>query len=232
MKVKQFRYGLDNFSYLIHGDRVAVAIDGGAVREIFSYLKTQDLTLTYITVTHSHPDHTAGSHELLNGSGATCLDTQALLEKKAIDLGGELIHVYHTPGHTRDSITFHAEDKLITGDTLFNGTVGNCFSGDLRSFYQSIKMILEFPGEYIVYAGHDYVEESMAFAKRLEPNNADIDLFLKKYNPAHLFSTLFEERKINPYLRFNEPHIISLLQKRGLPVETEYQRWESLMSIE
>jgi hydroxyacylglutathione hydrolase len=232
MKIKQFRYGLDNFSYLIHGDRFAIAIDGGAVHEIFFYVENMGLNLKYITETHSHPDHTAGTHELLKGSGAAHLNPRMLINERALELGGDLIHIYHTPGHTRDSVTFQVDDKLITGDTLFNGTVGNCFSGDLRSFYQSIKMILEFPDEFIVYAGHDYVKESLDFAKRLEPNNVDIDLYLKKYDPDHVFSTLLEERKINPYLRFNEASVISLLEKRGLPVETEYERWESLMSIE
>jgi hydroxyacylglutathione hydrolase len=121
---------------------------------------------------------------------------------------------------------------LITGDTLFNGTVGNCFSGDLKRFYDSIKLLMGFPGETIIYAGHDYVLESMAFAKNLEPDNHDIDLFLKKYDPDHVFSTMDEEMKINPYLRFNESKIITLLEEKGLPVATEYERWESLMSIE
>ena len=121
---------------------------------------------------------------------------------------------------------------LITGDTLFNGTVGNCFSGDLKRFYDSIKLLMGFPGETIIYAGHDYVQESMAFAKNLEPDNRDIDLFLKKYDPEHVYSTIDEELKINPYLRFNESKIITLLKSKGLPVATEYERWESLMSIE
>jgi hypothetical protein len=37
---------------------------------------------------------------------------------------------------------------------------------------------------------------------------------------------------INPYLKFNDSHMIDILQQKGLAVETEYQRWESLMSLE
>jgi hydroxyacylglutathione hydrolase len=90
---------------------------------------------------------------------------------------------------------------------------------------------MEFPGETIVYAGHDYVEEYMEFAKQLEPDNTHIERFLGKYDPAHVYSTLDEEFKINPFLRFNDKKIISILQKRDLPVGTEYERWESLMSL-
>ena len=41
LNIEQFRYGSDNFAYLIHGNTQAMAIDGGAWKEILSFLKTQ-----------------------------------------------------------------------------------------------------------------------------------------------------------------------------------------------
>ena len=96
---------------------------------------------------------------------------------------------------------------------------------------ESIKMILTFPQETIIYPGHDYVREYVDFDKSLEPDNEHIDEFLKEFNPAHIFSTLGQEIKIDPFLRFNENEIISLLRKRGLKTETELDRWESLLSL-
>jgi len=87
------------------------------------------------------------------------------------------------------------------------------------------------PDRTVIYPGHDYVGDSMLFAKRLEPGNTDLDAFLSSYDPGHVYSTLAEERKVNPYLRFNDERIIATLKKRGLPTDTEYERWESLMSI-
>ena len=149
-----------------------------------------------------------------------------------IGLEAGKIRVIHTPGHTEDSLCFYAGKALIAGDTLFNGTIGNCFSGELEGFYRSIRRLMELPDETVVYAGHDYVRDSLAFARRLEPENRAIDDFLARYDPQHVFSTLAEEKKINPYFRFNEPGIVSLLAKRGLPRQTEWERWQSLMSIE
>lgn len=233
MNVKQFRYSIDNFGYLIYGKRSALAIDGGAVEAIHSFLTAQNLKLEFVTNTHGHGDHTVGTGALLDGSDASYIPFKQLIgTDDAIELEGSKIRIYHTPGHTEDSVTFHLNNTLITGDTLFNGTVGNCFTNDLKSFYRSIKLLMSLPGDTIVYAGHDYVKDSMAFAEFVEPDNADIKAFMAKYDPSHLFSTLVEELKINPYLRFNQPSVISFLEKRGLPVETEYQRWESLMSIE
>ncbi|MFC1820468.1 MBL fold metallo-hydrolase [Thermodesulfobacteriota bacterium] len=176
-------------------------------------------------------DHTVGNKALLGGSDAAFIEYKTLLNNKIIELDGEEIQVYHTPGHTQDSITFHLDNILLTGDTLFHGKIGRCFSGDLKGFYNSIKLIMEFPEETIIYAGHDYVEEYMAFVRLLEPDNTYIDAFLNRYDPGHVSSTLADEYKINPFLRFNEGKIISILEKRGLRVETEYDRWESIMSL-
>lgn len=231
MNIKQFRYSSDNLGYLLYAEKSAIAIDGGAVDQIFSFAGQNGLKIEYVTNTHSHPDHTMGLKSLLTKTGAVYLDHNLLPAKGFIGLDGEKIDVYHTPGHTDDSVTFHAGNFLVTGDTLFNGTVGNCFSGDLFAFYNSIKMLIAFPKNTIVYAGHDYVEYSMAFAGIVEPGNGDISFFLKKYNPAHVSSTLEDELKVNPYLKFNDSKMISVLKAKGLPVSTEFERWESLMGM-
>jgi hydroxyacylglutathione hydrolase len=232
MKIKQLRYSADNLGYLICTQKSAMAIDGGAVNAIVTYIEAQGLQLKYVTQTHSHPDHVAGNQALLKQSDAVYLDHKALLGRQTIELDGEKIKVFATPGHTVDSVSFHLDNILITGDTLFNGTVGNCFTGDLKRFYQSIKKLMAFPGDTIIYAGHDYVEYSMAFAKIVEPLNKDVDTFLQNYNPDHVFSTLAEELKVNPFLRFNEKDMISVLKEKGLAVETEYERWEAVMSLD
>ncbi|MFA5182340.1 MAG: MBL fold metallo-hydrolase [Syntrophales bacterium] len=231
LHVEQFRCG-DNLAYLLYGNQEAVAIDGVAWEEILRFLDGHGLTLTYVTNTHGHFDHTAGNEQLLRHSPARYLDHDKLPDGGAIEIEGEAILVYRTPGHTADSVCFHAGGALLTGDTLFNGTVGNCFSGNLPAFYQSIRRLMALPGDTLIYAGHDYVRDSVALAKQLEPDNRDIDRFRQTYDPGHVYSTLAEELKINPYLRFNAPAIIALLKEDDLPCATEEERWLSLMSIE
>ena len=165
LKIKQFRYSSDNLGYLLYSGKSALAIDGGAVEKMLTFAGDNGFKIEYVTNTHSHPDHTMGLKSLLAKSGALYLDHNALSAKGFIGLDGEKIKAYHTPGHTGDSVSFHAGNFLVTGDTLFNGTVGNCFSGDLFAFYNSIKKLLSFPMNTFVYAGHDYVEYSMSFAR-------------------------------------------------------------------
>ena len=229
MNVKQFKYSMDNLGYLIYGDKTVIAVDGGAVRTMLSFLEEHGLELSIVTNTHSHGDHTCGNTELLSATGAEFISADELHALGSLELEGSKIDIIQTPGHTADSVCFYFADILISGDTLFNGKVGRCFTGDFRTFYGSIQKLLKLPGNTIVYAGHDYVEEYMEYARMVEPFNSSIDRYLKMYDPNHIFATLADEVTVDPFLRLNEPSVISYLEQRGLPASTEYIRWESLM---
>ena len=230
--IRQFRYGADNLGYVIHGQRSALIVDGGAAAEILRYTEGKGLEVSLVGNTHGHADHTPGNAVLLQKTGAKYLAPGLLKDGSRISLGDETVGIMRTPGHTEDSICFLAGTCLISGDTLFNGTIGNCFSGDLQAFYRTVKALMALPPETIVYAGHDYVRDSIAFARKLETENRDLDSFLARYDPRHVFSTINEEFRINPYFRFNAKPMIDLLRRRNLPVATEEERWRSLMSIE
>lgn len=232
MDIRQFRYASDNLSYLIYGESDAIAIDGGANDDLMDFIRSAGLRLRFITNTHAHPDHTSGNAELLERSGARLCDHNKLAREGGILLENETIAVFPTPGHTADSVTFHCNGCLITGDTLFNGTVGTCFSGDLKAFYHSIRRLLDLPMDTLVYAGHDYVEYAMAFARLVEPGNREIDRYLARYNPDHVFSRLADELNVNPFLRYNDPQMIKILEKRGAATATEYDRFEGVMHLE
>jgi len=231
LTIQQFRYSSDNLAYLVHGNREAMAVDGGAVEEILSYLEKRNLELVRIANTHDHPDHTPGNARLTEKTGAPRLAPMDAAADGNISLEGETIEVIHTPGHTLDSVCFHTGGRVITGDTLFNGTVGNCFSGDLGAFHASIRKLLALPEGTVVYAGHDYVEYAMAFARIIDPDNPEIERYLKSRDPADVRSTLAEEKRVNPYLRFDDPKMIRILEERGLPVATQSERWESIMQL-
>ncbi|HYA13090.1 MAG TPA: MBL fold metallo-hydrolase, partial [Syntrophales bacterium] len=204
LRVRQFRYNLDNLSYLIYGENQALAIDGGAAKEIFYFIESRNLNLHFVANTHEHLDHTSGNRMLLDRTNAQLLRHEDIINKGGIGLEGQIINMYNTPGHTDDSVCFHVNGILLSGDTLFNGTIGNCFSGNLINFYHSIKRLMTLPANTMIYAGHDYVHDAMNFAKKLEPDNKYIDVFLDSYRSEHVFSTMTDEMKINPYLRFNE----------------------------
>ncbi len=230
LKVKQFKYSSDNLGYLIFSDKTAIAVDGGAVDDILGFLDQNHLQLKYVTNTHSHGDHTRGNRMLLKHSGAQLIDCETLAVK-GLELDGESIEVYRTPGHTADSLILKIDNILLTGDTLFIAKVGRCFSGDLKSYFETVKLIMTFPDDCIIYPGHDYVLEYLEFVRELDPENEFLDKAVSAYNPDLVRSTMGFEKKINPYLRLNDEKIIRELKKRGLASDSEYERWTSLMSL-
>jgi hydroxyacylglutathione hydrolase len=232
MQVQQFGYNSDNLGYLVWSGQTALAVDGGAAEAMAAFARQRGLTIQAAVNTHGHADHTMGTAQLARLTGATILEPAALARTATLTVGGAPVRVYRTPGHTADSLCFHAGAFLLTGDTLFNGTVGNCFSGDLEGFYRSVLFLMSLPPETVIYAGHDYVHQSMAFARWLEPENRDIDGYLAAYDPNHVHSRLADELRVNPYLRFNQPAMIAVLRQKGFAAETELERWLSLMGIE
>ncbi|HLC24919.1 MAG TPA: MBL fold metallo-hydrolase, partial [Nitrosopumilaceae archaeon] len=69
------------------------------------------------------------------------------------------ITVFHTPGHSKDSICLVGDDKIFSGDTIF---VGNCGRVDLpggnaRELYHSLFDVISKMNEnYVLYPGHNY----------------------------------------------------------------------------
>jgi hydroxyacylglutathione hydrolase len=231
MELRQFRYSNGNLSYLlIEGSSTAV-IDGGAVREILDYLDEAGLTLDLVLNTHMHSDHTPGNEKLLAETEARFVPIDELIAQGGLELDGTRIQVIPVPGHSPDSIAFHFDGNLVSGDTLFNGTVGNCYTGDYETYFSSLKKLLALPPETRILAGHDLVEYAMGVAKDLEPDNPAIDRYLEKYEPDFVVTTLGDEKAANPFIRFDDPGLDQHRRKTGLPLETEYQRWRALMEI-
>lgn len=222
--------------YLVFSDTQGIAqgvvIDGGNPDDIVDFAKARGIDIKYVTNTHYHQDHTCGNAGLLEKiTTAQFIDCRRVRQGQVIDLDGETLEIFLTPGHTESDVCFKADDFLVTGDTLFNGTVGNCFSGDLGRFFTSLKTLMAFPMETKIYAGHDYVQEAMKMAASIEEDNTDIEAYLQKYDPRLVVSTLEDELRVNPYLRFNAPSMMADLEKRKMPGTTEEQRFFSIMEI-
>ncbi len=229
MKIKQFRYATDNLGYLVYAEGMGVAIDAGAVKETIAFAKDNHIQIKYVTNTHAHHDHTPGNKGMLKATNAAFIDCKQIRSDQTITIGGAILNILPTPGHTEDSISFVTERFMVTGDTLFNGTIGNCFSGDLYAFFNSLKRLVSFSPETKVFAGHDYVLESLKIANQIEPENKFINKAFDAYDPGHIVSTIEDELNVNPYLRFNAPEIIQKLENNNLPVQTEFDRFHSMM---
>ena len=94
-----------------------------------------------------------------------------LKEGDTLNLGNNVIKVIETPGHTAGGICFLVDDKLFTGDTLFQGSVGRSdfIGGDGMELVKNIKEKLLPLGDNIeVYPGHGEAS-TIGYEKRRNP---------------------------------------------------------------
>jgi glyoxylase-like metal-dependent hydrolase (beta-lactamase superfamily II) len=129
-----------------------------------------ELNLRLVTAidTHIHADHVTGLGALRDATAcATAMGEQTRAECLSLRFReGETLRVdalelkvLYTPGHTDDSYSFVAEDRVFTGDTLLiRGTGRTDFqNGDPAAQYDSLfGKLLKLPEDMLVYPAHDY----------------------------------------------------------------------------
>jgi glyoxylase-like metal-dependent hydrolase (beta-lactamase superfamily II) len=83
-----------------------------------------------------------------------------LKDNEEFMLGGTLVKVLHTPGHTPACISLVIGDAVFTGDTLFMPDMGTARcdfpGGSVERLYNSIQRLYELPESTRVFVGHDY----------------------------------------------------------------------------
>ena len=158
---------------------------GGDPELIMQSIAAMNLSIEGIFHTHAHFDHFLASAEIKEKTGASIhlhdsdrflwdtLEMQCKyfnIEYKPtpapdfkIEDGEEMKYCsgtcIHTPGHTPGSVSFYFEKELllVSGDTLFQGSVGRTDlpGGDFNQLKESIqKKIYSLDGQTIVIPGH------------------------------------------------------------------------------
>ena len=171
MKVYQISVGpMQNFSYIVEDESTheAIVIDPSwDLDKIIQIIEEQNLNPKYIVNTHWHDDHTRGNEELsaelsikiVQHNESELNNDMTVSDGDSIKFGCSELVVYHTPGHSKDSICLVGDGKIFSGDTLF---VGNCGRIDLpggssRELYHSLfDVISNLDDGLIMYPGHDY----------------------------------------------------------------------------
>jgi len=167
------------------GENKCIAIDiGGEPEKFLDFIKSKNLTLDKILLTHGHFDHTEGVKKVQEETGASVFihsDDELMPSDGKISLAdffqrpvqkiegcieiadGDKIKsgeteftVMHTPGHTKGSVCYITGDIIFSGDTLCIGSIGRTDypGGDINEMRESLIKLKNLKGDYRVYPGH------------------------------------------------------------------------------
>jgi hydroxyacylglutathione hydrolase len=102
---------------------------------------------------------------------------------------------------------------------LFNAGAGNCHHGGHPSeLYKTFAgQIASLPDDTLIYPGHDYLENNLAFTLDREPGNVAAGELLvqaKSQDPNQaLVSSMALEREVNTFMRLGSPAVIARLRE-------------------
>lgn len=163
----------------------------------------------YLLNTHSHHDHISKNKELLAIDHASKIE---LSDNKAHTISDtESIMALFTPGHHPNHYCFLLDDKdkqfLISGDNIFNCGIGNCKSSgaNVEELYESITRLSKLDGNVIILPSHDYFLTNLKFALSVDTENKLLKEYYDKVsNEGAFFTTLKQEKEINPFFRLEQ----------------------------
>lgn len=192
-------YGCSN-TYIIYDEKTfdGVMIDPGGMAEMLLE-EAEGINIKYIILTHAHFDHIGALEIVAEKTGAPVVihqeETMSLTDTRynlctfagvsenmrgaditvkegdVLKVGDIEFKFIYTPGHTRGGMCIFAGDKdLITGDTLFRGTVGRTDfeGGNHQVLLESVKRLSMLDDSIKIYPGHGE-ESTIGFEKRTNP---------------------------------------------------------------
>lgn len=236
----------DNYIWLIinEGEHSLTCIDPGIAAPVLKYTKDNGLILKNILITHHHADHVGGVNDLLHCYPDVKIYGPAdehLPQIKTIVRDEDILHIDNlafrilsTPGHTRSHICYQEPVKglLFCGDTLFSAGCGRVFDGTIEALHQSINLLKNLPQDTKVYCAHEYTQQNLKFAAKVEPENNTIQSYLshlqEQGSACSLPSTIALEKKINPFMRTDKPTVQKFALKNGANADNSLEVFKVL----
>lgn len=239
----------DNYAYLLHDASAGVtaAVDTPDAEAILAALAAKSWRLTHILNTHHHGDHAGGNLELKRATRCTIVGPRAdagripgidieVGDGDRFELGGHVVEVFDTPGHTRGHIVYllRSERAAFVGDTLFSLGCGRLFEGTAEQMWASLQKILAWPDDTRLYCAHEYTQANGRFARTVEPHNAvlaariaEVDALRSEGRPT-VPTTLGQERATNPFLRPSSQDLQQAIGMQGRPLADVFARTRAL----
>lgn len=133
-----------------HGDHI------GAVLDIVEKYNA----LVYIHKDDAEPlkDSNINFSKQIVGKSISIKPDVLLNDGDVLELGELKLEIIHTPGHTKGGICIKVENIMMTGDTLFNKSIGRTDfpGGSYEELISSVtEKIFKFDEDITIYPGHN-----------------------------------------------------------------------------
>lgn len=226
----------DNYIWLLENTslQTCAVVDPGDALPVLAWLAEHThIALTDILITHHHADHTGGVNELVAQTHARVFaPANEHVPKRdiSVDEGahffvqGKAVQVMSVPGHTKGHVVYFFADEeqpmAFTGDTLFAAGCGRLFEGTPAQMLKAMQRLRQLPANTLIYCAHEYTLSNLRFAHAVEPENLDIqqrlaDVENKRHKNQITLPTNIElEQQTNPFMRFDQAHVIHKIQQR------------------
>ncbi|MFS8775778.1 hydroxyacylglutathione hydrolase [Synechococcus sp. W65.1] len=227
MRILQLPALRDNYIYLLYDPETATAavVDPAVAEPVLDKLAELGAELVAIFNTHHHHDHVGGNRQLLErypraavyGSqadrGRIPGQTVELRAGETVEFAGRQATVLLVPGHTRGHVAYYFPESgdLFCGDTLFAGGCGRLFEGTPEQMVGSLDQLRQLPEATRVWCAHEYTLNNLRFALTVDGDNPDLQAryqqvaALRQAGSPTVPSTIGEERRTNPFLRWDQP---------------------------
>ncbi len=224
----------DNYFWCLDDrEERVVVVDPGDSGPILRYLGEHQRKPGTILITHEHADHCGGLAELvryypdvrvLAQTGTQlAVPYQPVQHGACLNIGGLEIQVIATPGHTRLHLCYYLPEPeiLFCGDTLFSAGCGRLFEGSAPDLLLSMQRLRALPETSMVCCAHEYTLTNLAFVRSIWPDNPFLHEFTQimtkrlHEEQCTLPSTICYEKRINPFLNWDNPDLINRVQTRS-----------------
>jgi len=159
----------ENCYVLVKGDNCLVIDPGDDFHKIKEVINGRKVL--GVLITHSHFDHIGALRNFLTKRSIKIFK-RSNLEEKDYTIGDFKFSCIHTPGHSRDSVTFYfpEDEVMFVGDFIFKESIGRVDlpGGNNNEMNMSIAKILMYDDEIVLYPGHNE-DTTLGYEKENNP---------------------------------------------------------------